>query len=341
MNIRVYVKRFSYFIYVCLALFVSQHSVAFTCVPGLTLNSTTTIPVVVDEMFFENMSDKGSAHLFNLASSVICSGWIHSAYQDAVKIEPDSAKLGPMFEAKGLSGFFLAQDNNVYDFTAIPDSLCAWPDAACSHDPSSNVVNKTEPMHLIIGVHRHAPITEPFFIPAGTEIAKFRLKQRGVYVVGGPPVFGSNFFDIRLTTKHDISVPSKTCSVQEESVLVRLPNIDAYDLRKMGAGRYPRATEFSLNLACDPGARVDVRFDATPMGNHTDVIANSAGTAEGVGIQVMDKAGSSVVLGDEVRVITSAEPHETLNYDAFYYYDGGALSPGTVKGLATVVFDYM
>ncbi len=316
---------------------ISFKGMAFTCNPGLNINGKKVISVDVDANFFENLRAKGQAQLFDLSKSVTCSGQVGPTFKDAVRIVKGSAKLSPLLVDIGAEGYVTYFNSSEHPFSAIP-LHCVWPDRDCTYTTTDR--EKRGPMGLIVGLKILSyEQMKPLAISAGTEITKLRLLQRGLYATGIN--WGPNYYDISVITRNDIVVPSRTCTVNDENVVVNMPTVNSLDLKINGAGRYPQATKFSLNLACDPGARVDVRFDATPMGNHTDVIANSAGTAEGVGIQVMDKAGSSVVLGDEVRVITSAEPHETLNYDAFYYYDGGALSPGTVKGLATVVFDYM
>ncbi len=329
-------------------LLIPLRSIAFTCEPYLNLNAQTTIPVAINNSIFEGMKTRGvSVELVNLKDYITCSGKLHSTFQDAVRIKPGTAMLGPLFSEIGVVNGFVIYDNQAkYSFADIPlasSEMCVWPSSNCDIDwgLGNDHVLTTKTMDLVIGLNSSGAITELLNIPAGSEIARFKLQQRGRYIVGSLPSWGENFFELVFVSANDISIPSKTCTVNEESVSVKLPNVDTYELRKMGSGRYPLATKFSLNLACDVGTRINASFDATPMENHLDVIKNTTGTAKGVGIQITDKTGSSIVLGEKKRVTDSAEQHEVLNYEAHYYYDGGSLSPGTVKSLATVVFDYM
>lgn len=78
------------------------------------------------------------------------------------------------------------------------------------------------------------------------------------------------------------------------------------------------------------------------MTGKDDVLANLFSGNESVGVQVFLSGNSTAIKYDDVAVetISSASANETIDYDAYYYYDGGSVSGGPVKAAMTYTFDY-
>lgn len=318
------------------SFFYVKSAQAFEC--NIPVNGVTTIEVSVDRIDFTKPADK--INLLNLANYVNCSGNISENFKDALRIIDKSAELGPEFKRRGVTGYFISQDAQYHDFS---DSLsfCIWPDANCSTVENDKYESA---MHLIVGIKN--PAAGPFarqahHIPAGAEIARFQVVQRGRYN-DQTPDWGGNIITFILTTKNPINFPTYACTVDGDKFSVQLPPVSLNELRASGTGKFDDISKtFAIQLNCDFSTMVDITFDAATMDGLNNVIVNKNNRASSVGIQLYDrKTKKTITFGERYRIIDFSEKNERLEFDAFYFYNGGLLNPGVVNASAIVTFNY-
>jgi type 1 fimbria pilin len=139
-----------------------------------------------------------------------------------------------------------------------------------------------------------------------------------------------------------------TCSVQTENVAVNLPTpaLRAF----AGIGSVAGRQAFHLDFVCATGAQVSIVItDAVAPTNRSNVLTPSAdSTAKGIGIQVLKADGTPVLFGpDQVGIsvenqwLIGASPSGVLVLPlSAQYIRTGALTPGSVKALATFTMSY-
>ncbi|RDT53777.1 type 1 fimbrial protein [Escherichia coli] len=135
-----------------------------------------------------------------------------------------------------------------------------------------------------------------------------------------------------------------TCSVVDDyDKKILLPAVKRTTLMNLTPpARYSGITkEFELNLNCDLQTNVSVIFDGTKMtGIATDdVLANLFSGNDNVGIQLYYK-NNPVKIGTKFTVTASSQAAETLKFNTYYFYKGGAVSGGGVKAQTEFTFSY-
>ncbi|RZT42959.1 fimbrial protein [Cupriavidus agavae] len=144
-----------------------------------------------------------------------------------------------------------------------------------------------------------------------------------------------------------LSVTSRTCTVTTPSVNVPMSRALASTLSRIG--EVTGTTNFTIGLQCESGFAVHITLtDATTPGNRTDILTLApASTAEGVGIRIRKADNMPVSFGPD-----SAVPENTNQWlvdvsDGLSsipmtaeYVATGAVTPGTVHGLATFTMSY-
>lgn len=309
---------------------------AFSCTSnGVGIGGTGTFTIPVNVTLNKTTS---SIILSDLSTNSTCTGDTGTYYQDALKTI--STSLNSSLVGLGYSGFIISSGSK-YSFPAT--SLCLWPDSACSVTTSAG--QRTVPLNVQIGMERTtfnnmAGTT----IATGTEIARFQVTQRGRYYANGSSGEIINAWSANktwiFTLKNALVIPSYTCSWNNPNQTVTLPPVMKKDLIASGAGKYPEPTPYKLNLTCDKDTTVSVQFDGTTMAGKTDVLANSAGENQDVGVQLVYNS-APVVFAQKVKVIDNSDTQETLSYQAHYYYNGGAnIQGGAVNATTTVTFTY-
>ncbi|SPB12856.1 type-1 fimbrial protein subunit A [Caballeronia novacaledonica] len=139
-----------------------------------------------------------------------------------------------------------------------------------------------------------------------------------------------------------------TCSVSQASVSVDLPTADSNNLGSIGATTAPKA--FALTLSCQTGSIVLITLtdSVNPANRGTALQLAPGSTAAGVGIQILNSAGTPVSFGAD-----SAAPGNTNQWSIGTSPDGtlqvpltaryvrtGSVTAGTVKALATFTMSY-
>ncbi|HEX7935944.1 MAG TPA: fimbrial protein [Paraburkholderia sp.] len=139
-----------------------------------------------------------------------------------------------------------------------------------------------------------------------------------------------------------------TCSVNQSNVSVILPTADTRAF-SAGVGAVAAPQPFQLSLTCAPGSKVSITLtdnvDPTNRSNTLKLSADS--TAQGVGIQVLNGAGpvsfgpDSAAPGNANQWLIGDSPAGALIVPVqARYVRTGAVTPGSVKALATFTMSY-
>ncbi|WP_232470848.1 fimbrial protein [Caballeronia hypogeia] len=140
-----------------------------------------------------------------------------------------------------------------------------------------------------------------------------------------------------------------TCSVNQTSVSVIMPTADTRAFSS-GLGAVAAPQPFTLSLTCQTGAKVLITLtDAVnPANRGTSLQLTADSSAAGIGIQILNTAGSPVVFGADSATPGNANqwpigdsPNGMLQIPlTARYVRTGAVTAGTVKGLATFTMSY-
>ncbi|MBP0592723.1 type 1 fimbrial protein [Paraburkholderia sp. LEh10] len=140
-----------------------------------------------------------------------------------------------------------------------------------------------------------------------------------------------------------------TCSINQSNVYVYLPNSDTKAFAS-GIGAVTASQAFQLSLACASGAKVLITLtDSVNPANRTNTLTlSNDSTAQGVGIQVLNSAGTAVSFGADSAApgntnqwVIGDSPDGTLQVPlSARYVRTGTVSSGSVKALATFTMSY-
>jgi len=140
-----------------------------------------------------------------------------------------------------------------------------------------------------------------------------------------------------------------TCSINQSSVDVRLPDADTTAFAS-GIGAVTLAKPFALSLDCASGATVLITLtDSVNPANRSDTLTlSNDSTAKGVGIQVLNSTQMPVSFGADSAAPGNANqwslgssPDGTLQVPlSARYVRTGTVSAGSVKALATFTMSY-
>ncbi len=145
------------------------------------------------------------------------------------------------------------------------------------------------------------------------------------------------------------TIVTPACTVTGTAKSVGLPPVLTSSMAS-GVGAVAGTQSFSLSFTCSAGANVYMTLsDAVNPANRTTTLAlASDSTAKGVGIQVLNTAGSPVTFGADSSAsgnpgqwLIGASVNGPLNVPlSARYIRTGAVSAGSVKALATLTMSY-
>jgi type 1 fimbria pilin len=140
-----------------------------------------------------------------------------------------------------------------------------------------------------------------------------------------------------------------TCSVTQPAVSVLLPTADTRAF-SAGVGAVAAPQGFSLSFSCTTGAKVLMTLtDNVNPANRTSTLGlTTDSTAKGIGVQILNSAGTPISFGADSATPGNANqwlignsPNGALVVPfTARYISTGAVSPGTVKALATFTMSY-
>jgi type 1 fimbria pilin len=140
-----------------------------------------------------------------------------------------------------------------------------------------------------------------------------------------------------------------TCSVNQTNVSVIMPTADTRAFSS-GVGAVAAPQPFSLSLSCATGATVLITLtdSVNPANRGTALQLAANSTAKGIGVQVLNSAGTPVAFGPDSATpgntnqwTIGASPNGTLQVPlTARYVRTGNVSAGSVKALATFTMSY-
>jgi type 1 fimbria pilin len=140
-----------------------------------------------------------------------------------------------------------------------------------------------------------------------------------------------------------------TCSVNQANVSVIMPTANTRAFSS-GVGAVAVPQSFSLSLACSTGATVMITLTdgVNPANRSTALQLTADSTAQGIGVQVLNSAGTPVAFGPDSPTpgntnqwTIGASPNGTLQVPlTARYVRTGNLSAGSVRALATFTMSY-
>lgn len=194
-------------------------------------------------------------------------------------------------------------------------------------------LNQYYPMDIQLGI-------VPRYNPGSTEVIINKGELISVLKMHIVSTCCQQTYNYRVIAKSDFILPFKTCNVTNYDKVVALPTASSINIINNGTGRYPNATKgYSIDLDCNPGTNVSIKFDGTTMAGNSQVLANSSSGNPGVGIQVLFN-NTPITFGSVIKIINNAQAQEKLPFDAYYYYNGNGITAGPVTALTTFTLTY-
>ena len=155
-----------------------------------------------------------------------------------------------------------------------------------------------------------------------------------------------------------ITIASSSCEIQGSiNKVVQLPTVNKADFKGVGSTQGEQA--FDLNILCNGGQnptgyeesnKISLSFDYSAAPNTNNQVINNdapANTrAKGVGTQMLwnYKNQNKVIAKGDKLALGTLNSNQTLQYNvpmkARYYQTEATVSPGTVRGMATVTIEY-
>lgn len=304
------------------------NALAFTCWNGSasTYNASATFTVQVDAPVLDKSVI--DTMLTDMSAYAKCQGQPDSTYQDSLRV--NTLSISSVLTNLGYEPYVEILGQKYKN-----QSVCIWP-------PSSgcNIFETGEhtgPILAKLGITRTTVTSwgSGTTLPAGSEIMRMETQMRG----------GAKWQPWYITwvfvLKNDLVTPTYTCELDNNySNYISLPNVSVNQLKANGPGKYPdAAAPFQFKLTCDPQTSVSIRFDGTTMDNIDNVLANTKSGNDNVGIQLLFN-DNPIKIGEMLEVISNSQANETVGFNAYYYYKGGAVSGGEVNSVATFTFDY-
>lgn len=261
----------------------------------------------------------------DMASYVSCSG------STGDNLKTLTASIDSTLASYGFTGVININGTR-YDMPAGGYYIWPYPLSSATLSGSATLKVKLELKRATTGIWKTGAT-----LPTGTTIATFVAQQRSGSSWGWNDTW-------TFTLNAPLVIPAYTCNVTSEANRsIKLPDVKRSDLQNKGSGRYDNSkTRFSFNLDCDELTTVKISFSGPMMSGKNDVLANQESGNDNVGVQIVPSGSSTAAKfdGSFTNMIDSALEQETLDFDAYYYYNGGSVSGGPVKAIATYTFDY-
>jgi len=185
-------------------------------------------------------------------------------------------------------------------------------------------------------------IKQPFSLKAGENLIRLHVSAyQWDHLPQTEPVIAeyyTNYFDVYINAESDSKFVS--CDYSKSNVAVKLPVVNKSTFSKIGV--VAANTQFNLGYSCSDAVISSVQLDgkADATAGKT-VLASQTGTgyASGVGIQFVDDKGAVIELGKPYP-FSSSSLIANQQFSARYYQTKSAVTPGLVKGTATVTYTF-
>jgi len=186
-------------------------------------------------------------------------------------------------------------------------------------------------------------IKQPFSLKAGENLIRLNLRSYiGDHFGDGREPVPVGYDGSRITVYINAQSDSKfvSCDYSKSNVAVKLPAVNKSTFSKIGV--VAANTQFNLGYSCSDAVISSVQLDGTADATAgKTVLASQTGTgyASGVGIQFVDDQGAVIELGKPYP-FSSSSLIANQQFSARYYQTKSAVTPGLVKGTATVTYTF-
>lgn len=132
-----------------------------------------------------------------------------------------------------------------------------------------------------------------------------------------------------------------TCSVTSETANQTISMAQIKPSMLPSAGAVTAQTPFSIALNCDSGVSVAVTFTSASGNSGIDSVLASTGTAQGVGVQLLNASQTPIKLDTALQLTWSTPGNRSFQFFGQYYRLGTAeATPGTVRAAAIFTMSY-
>lgn len=221
------------------------------------------------------------------------------------------------------------------------NQFCTWPSTSCS---SATGTYSLAPVKVKLKRSLYTPGMGGFSLPTGTSVLILNQDQRSTVCSGW---CGSRYqYNMNYILAAPLVVPSNTCVVNGESdQTVTLRTVAASEIQAHGTGRYlDESTDFKIDLTCDLHTVVKMKFTGTALSGTTPantVLANSNSGVDNIGFQIVSNNMPVTLNAASTTVVADSSTQESLNYTAYYYFNGGStINGGKITAQAIYTLDY-
>jgi type 1 fimbria pilin len=142
------------------------------------------------------------------------------------------------------------------------------------------------------------------------------------------------------------TILQNACTVKTASVEVPLK--DQYASIFTAAGQVQSNKAFTIDLEnCDPSVykNIQARFEGTVDNYGNTVLANTAGSASGIGVQILDSANNALAFNDESAwstqsTLADGQTDISLPFSAQFIATNSSVTAGSVDATATFYLQY-
>ncbi|REE23258.1 type 1 fimbria pilin [Paraburkholderia sp. BL27I4N3] len=144
-----------------------------------------------------------------------------------------------------------------------------------------------------------------------------------------------------LSVANNTPVRGVTCSVTSASANQTIPLATTSPAAFPTGGSVDAKTPFSLGLNCQSGVKVAVTFSSTSGSSGVASVLANAGSATGIGVQLLDASQSPLALDAALSLTSSTTGNMSFQFFSQYYRLGGApVVAGTVRATAIFTMSY-
>jgi type 1 fimbria pilin len=160
----------------------------------------------------------------------------------------------------------------------------------------------------------------------------------------GMPILNSHLHAANITsTQFTITgvLEAKTCSFNETSFSVDLPEVDTSSLNNSNA--IQGITDFTLKMNCSGGVKtVNITPSGTAVTNGDSTLFQNTSSAKNVGLRLLDANGNILIPDGKKKVTINYEQSSgTHKFSAGYAATGsGRVTGGSFQSLVTFSIDY-
>lgn len=142
------------------------------------------------------------------------------------------------------------------------------------------------------------------------------------------------------------TILQNACTVKTSSIEVALK--DQFASIFTAAGQTQSNKAFTIDLEnCDSSIydNIQTRFEGTQDSYDATVLANTAGDATGVGVQILDSTNTALALNDESAwstksTLTSGQTEISMPFSAQFISTSSTVTAGSVDATATFYLQY-